>query len=283
MIDQEKLAEILSRAKTAATPQHNAVRKLKGSDAKGRLTAILTEIDETMLPRALNFTREDGAQLVVEVRARRAVRFGDISGNVPQSETYKRLAEGGTTGEALCAAMSHVIFGFSESEGQLNVQSLPSNLPPSIVDKGFEADDLAKAAGSPAPATDDSPPPAPAKTAEIAAIADAADALFAAADGSAQSHLMANNEGEVTSNNPGDGKLPPEALAKRLASQISMTAPFMDGVMPGRRLVVMANRSNDAPALCFASDKAGIAAASVARTDLTGVIANWSKGANRSG
>jgi hypothetical protein len=112
----EELAAILARARRAAVGGGREGRPL-GTGAR----AIIAEIDETVLPRALMLSA-GGAGMRVEARNRRLVALSD-------AETGDEVR--GASAEDFAARLA----AFA-AQGPITVRPAPSKLPPSVVDEG---------------------------------------------------------------------------------------------------------------------------------------------------
>lgn len=301
------LSQHLKRAIEAASPRADARRRLSQSDP---VTAILTEVDETVLPRHLVFTAPNGATLAVEARGRRIVALTD-----PVTAALVRAGPGGGLPESVAglAAMKTALVTFSRYGGPLTVVSERSRLAAHVVDPGFQPSDFAELAAGEIPAgatavasghVDPAPPegqdgapdggatqdppqadaregdavtetaPAPAEPAPAAASGEARHDLRGAVPGSAEAVFLVDDEGALEDCRGDEGLA--GALAGPLCRQMRSLANEAAVLLPQPRLVVMMRRAPEAPALCIAAENGGTAAAVVGRKDIAALIAMWS-------
>ena len=75
MTEDRRLREKLAKLAAGAEALENGRRRLSPPPGGDLLTAILSEIDETILGRRITFEAEDGRQLAVEVANRRLLRL----------------------------------------------------------------------------------------------------------------------------------------------------------------------------------------------------------------
>lgn len=276
------LAEILARARAAARPGAPRDREIEAAGGTAeRAAAILAEIDETVLPRALVFGLGKGRELVLEARARRALR---ITGATPEAVWTKALRDtlgkAGETDAQDAAALAAMIARFAAAEAALTVRSQPATLPPSFVDRGHSAEELAallpeearSKPGKPAPAktkakrADKAKPAGPALRAWI----EACPPLMAAA-------VFADAKGKPTQLPEADGAAMPAADLARLASEAAAQArPFASAAIgDGPLLFVALPRAASAPALCLGFEAGAVAAAPLAADELGTLLAAW--------
>lgn len=120
---EEKLAKLRQKARAPGEP-----RRLRGADGEARLAALVTEIDETILPRRLSFATAAG-EIHLAVANRRlqallspapaaiAAEFVDqplADGDdpkLPQLGTALKTALGGSESARISAARLKVLFG----------------------------------------------------------------------------------------------------------------------------------------------------------------------------
>lgn len=281
MSTSPSLAELLARARDAARPGESRARPLGGADPAERAAAILAEIDETVLPRALVFGLGAGRELTLEARGRRALRITAATPDAVWTKALREtLAKAAETDAQEAAALAALIARFADADAALTVRSLPSTLPPSVVDKGHSAEDLAgllpegsrKAAGKPAPAKAKAKRVDKAKSAdtELHAWIEACPALVEAA-------VFADAAGKPRQL-PGTqaGALPAADLAHLAAEAAAAARPFAAAALgEGPLLFVSLPRAAAAPALCLGFDAAGIAAAPLAADELGALLAAW--------
>lgn len=304
MSDLAAIPDLLSRAVDAAGPSGERTRSLPGKTGAERLAAVLREIDETMLPRALEFRIGKTARAVVEARARRAVRIEELKPENDETAAARAALDAAETAvPAKCAAMAALLARFAATDGTLEVLSGPSKLPPSVVDKGHSAEDLAKAA--PPEAADPKAEPdaggkaetakaGDGKAAKPAPEADEDEAPDEAADGAkaagapvralakalaklAGTSVLGDGSGSVISSAGSDEPLAAGELAAAVAAQIATNAAFADVALPGPRFVYIGGAGETAPGLVYASDGGEIAAATIAPADLGTALAAWQK------
>lgn len=284
------LLEILTQAQQVLRAGERPERLLDADGPEGRLDSILSEINETVLPRALVFVSQDERSLTIETRNRRAVRISQALPATPHSSGLRaRLEAGDASREEKLAAMAGLIAGLCAGTGAMAVMSQPSTLPPSVVDKGFGPEEIGQAVladniGQDVP--DAEPAPAPAAAAQKPAGAAApgradeavADvphrALIDAAARMERSSVLADSMGTVTAVSGGDEPIPVRSLARPLSMQVGLNGPFLDVAIPGPKFIY-AGPEGDSAALCFSAEGNEIAAAAVLPDDMGQLARTW--------
>ena len=112
MTDLRRLEHKIARL--AAPDEHIEAdgRDIGAADRRGRLLAIMQEIDETILPRTLTFRNDVAGVLVLEVANRRLLSVNDAL--APQT---------GERGEVLTAELVQVIEAFLASTNELKISA----------------------------------------------------------------------------------------------------------------------------------------------------------------
>lgn len=107
MSDKKRLKDTLLKLASEISPVEDGWRRIEGENEAGPLAAVLAEIDETLLPRALGLRSEGGDILLLEVGDRRLRRlvspapaglsaFGQLfdgSLSVPSDDTIDSIGE----------------------------------------------------------------------------------------------------------------------------------------------------------------------------------------------
>jgi hypothetical protein len=287
----DALIEILAQAKAAAQTEAPAARGLSGHSAPGRLAAVLTEISETILPRALTFATGDDVRLVVEARSRRLAKIEDVAGCEAAAGDWAADLADATVDEAReVAAMARILISFAAVNGPLTVTSRPTGLPASFVNKGHTTDAVAAAVtaeggsvapdAAPEPTVDDTAADAPAPDAtserNVAASsgAGALDAFYDALAASGSGAARASRSGKISS---AEGLLENGGaadLAKALIELEKASAPFAEPLIQGDALVVIAT-GDRATCLCFGGGAAEIVFGAASEAQLTPVLTGW--------
>ena len=264
------IAQILARARDAAVPAAGPERALASADHFARRAAILAEIDETVLARALGF-RLGAARLTLEARGRRALRVAALEpAEGRAAELRVRLDAGGLKAEEECALLAELIHEFAAAEGALTVVSEASTLPPSVVEKGHAAAELAAVAPDLSAAA---PAAAPKPKAKAARAADSAlRAFHDACAGFARAGALAGADGKIRAEH-GEGSA--ARLAQRLASGPAAPAPFLDAAIPGPKLVVLGPKDGTGKSLCVAAEGEETAVEEIAPADLGAALEAW--------
>jgi hypothetical protein len=144
----EALGPLLAKARGATRARSSARRLLASANAELRLAAMLLEIDETMLPRALTFQIGAETRIVIEARGRLAVQLsGFAPDTLADGAVREALAAPGKKPEEELALFAGVLKAFAEASGELAVLSEPSRLPASFIETGQTPEDLAAACG----------------------------------------------------------------------------------------------------------------------------------------
>jgi hypothetical protein len=263
------IAEILARARDAAQPAAGPERALAAGDHFARRASILAEIDETMLARALCF-RLGTARLAVEARGRRALRVTALEPAEGRAEELRaKLDAGGLKPEEGCALLAELIHEFAAAEGALSIVSEASALPPSVVEHGHAAAELAAAAPELAAAAA-AAAPKPKKAA--AGAASPLRAFHDSCAGFARAGALAGANGKIQAEH-GEGAA--ARLAQRLAGGPAAPARFLDAAIPGPKLVVLGPKDGSGKSLCVAAEGEETAVAEIAPTDLGAALEAW--------
>ncbi len=294
------LVELLRKVRQATEPSGGPERPLAAHDPAGRIEAILAEIDETVLPRALIFEVAGTGRVVIECRERHAVRIADCT--VPIEGTLSLLATIGATespAEARREALATLLAGLCRLPGALSVQSRPSGLSASVVDKGFAPTDIKEtaavgalwagtpAAAEPAGRAAVAPPPPrseavalPDRPRPAAARADAAAgaagrSLAEIAAALAVPHAAGRADGRLVTAETATGTPLPAQDFAAFAAQAAETAAFFEQAVGGAALIYVASGAVDTAGLCFALDGEQIAAVAVTEGDLAALAQAW--------
>lgn len=263
------IAQILARARDAARPAAGPERALADGDHYARRAAILAEIDETMLARALGF-RLGAARLTIEARGRRALRVTvlELAGG-RADELRAKLDAGGLKAEEDCALFAELIHEFATAEGVLSVVSEASTLPPSVVEKGHAAAELAAAAPELAAAA---PAAAPKPKTAAAGAASPLHAFHDSCAGFARAGALAGTGGKIRAEH-GDGVA--NKLAQLLARGPAAPTSFLDAAIPGPKLIVLGPKDGSGKSLCLAAEGEETAVAEIAPADLGAALEAW--------
>lgn len=264
------IARILARARDSARPAAGPERALSSGDHFARRAAILAEIDETMLARALGF-RLGTARLTLEARGRRAIRVTALEpGEGRAAELRARLDQGGLPAGEECALIAELVHLFAASEGGLTVVSEASALPPGVVEKGHAADELAAAA--PKLADTGAAAPAPPKRQVAGAPGSLLQGFHESCAGFARAGAVADSDGKIRAEH-GDGSA--ARLARRLAQGPGWSGRFLHALIPGPKLVVLGPDAGTGPNLCLAAEAGETAVEEIAPTDLGAALGAW--------
>lgn len=257
---RDRIARLLEQARAAARPAPGPERPLAAGNHAARRAAILAEIDETMLARALDF-RLGVARLTIEARNRRALGVNHVDGAGEEAEALRaRLAAGGLAPEEECAALAGLIHLFSAAEGALRVISNASALPPGGIEKGHAAAGLAAAAPELAI---EAPAPGAGAGSGLRAVHDAWAAFArAGALADAEAGLEASHGSEAAAR-----------LAEDLAASHALPGAFVEAAIPGPKLIVLG--SGPEGHLCLAAADGDVLVAEIAAADLDAAIGAW--------
>jgi hypothetical protein len=312
MTKTEPLIAILKKARRAAEGTAVPGRWLAGRSTPAHLRAVLAEIDETVLPRALRFAIGDEARLVIEVRGRRAVRITEVQPETGEAYALRSKVDSAEAqAEEKLAAVAALVAGFCETEGPLSVEAAPSDLPASVVDKGVAPaalrETLAELIGD-APDEDEEPPAEPpprwgAPTSDAAGkkkpgrraaprplrerrpsvrtgpTIGSVQALAESAAMVARLTVLADMEGNPKSVVGTGASLPAKNLGEAVAAQVALNAPFWSKAFPGPSVAYLGHGGTRDPALCFAADEAEIAAATTLPNTLKPLVTSWQRSA----
>lgn len=251
MSTRDTIAEILARAGTAARTGTGPARDLACDDHAARRAAILTETDETMLARALQFHLGE-TLLTLEARGRRLLRVTAIEpADERAGEIRARLDAGKLKPEEECALLAELVHRFAETDGPLSVTPAPSELPPSAVEKGHALAEMTAALPELAPA-----PAARTKTKKTTAPRETGESepglrgFLAAAQSFASSAALADADGKPAA--PSADKAT-QALARNLARGKVLQGLFLDTAISGAKLIVLGTQA-ETDRLCLATD-----------------------------
>lgn len=103
--DEMRLRDVLSSLGAATEEITNEGCRIADEGGATGLTALLREIEETVLPRRLTFTGRAGAQLTVTVVERRVLRIGSQDDVMKPAETAEEVA---ALLETFCAVATSV-------------------------------------------------------------------------------------------------------------------------------------------------------------------------------
>lgn len=250
-----RIEAILAQARAAARPATGPARPLAGATADARVAAILAEIGEAVLPRALTFTGADGSRLTLETRGRRLAKITAAEGAPALTGWEVALAGAESDPPAELAQMARMIAAFASASGPVSVSAAPSALPASFVRPGHPTEALAREVGSvadtPGTATAATVPPPPRPVPGTAA---GTAGLFAALDAAGHSAARADPaDGRITrSGHDAAGRA--ARLAPAAARLARAAAPFGDAALPGPRLVFLTDRDGRLPDVCHAPE-----------------------------
>lgn len=90
--DEMRLRDVLTSLGAATEEITDEGFRISDDGGAPGLTALLLEIEETVLPRLLTFTGGAGAQLTVTVAERRVLRIGSQDGEMKSAETAEQVA-----------------------------------------------------------------------------------------------------------------------------------------------------------------------------------------------
>ncbi|MGR3661846.1 MAG: hypothetical protein ACU0CA_11780 [Paracoccaceae bacterium] len=121
MSDLERLGDKLSKLGATTAPSGKYGREIEVTQSAGFLRAVLLEIDETILARALNFRNETGAGLTLEVANRRLHSVVEIT--LEDLTKAKELIgqQFSEQGNTLVASLADLLNDFFESSKQIFV------------------------------------------------------------------------------------------------------------------------------------------------------------------
>jgi hypothetical protein len=250
-----RIEAILAQARAAARPADGPARLLDGATGNARVAAILAEIGEVVLPRALSFSGTDGSRITIEARGRRLAKITAAEGAPALTGWEVALAGAEADPAAEVAQMARMIAAFAAAAGAVSVIVAPSTLPASFVRPGHPTDALARAIGSLDDAAGAAAGTAPgAAPAEPPRPAPGAAGLFAALDAAGHAAARADAaDGRVTRVEH-DAAGQAVRLAPAAARLARTAAPFGDAALPGPRLVFLTDREGRLPVLCHAPD-----------------------------
>ena len=282
------LLEILTEAQRVLRIGERPERLLDADGMEARLESILSEINQTVLPRALVFVSQDERSLTIETRNRRAIRISQSLPETPRTSGLRARLESSDASRAdKLAAIAGLIAEVCAGSGAMAVMSQPSTLPPSVVDKGFGPEEIGQAVkadniGQDVPDAEPAPAPAPAvaqrpagAAAQAGAVSDVPHrALIDAAAQMERSSVLADGMGTVTAVSGGDEPIPVRSLARPLSMQVALNGPFLDVAIPGSKFIY-AGPEGDSAALCFSAEGNEIAAAAVLPEDVGQLARTW--------
>lgn len=249
-----KVQAILARARAAARPADDPARPVPGGTAADRLAAMLAEVEDAVLPRALHFAARDGSRLTVEARGRRLARVTAAEGPAAPAGWAEALAAAEADPAAEAAQMARLLIAFAEAGEGATVAAAPSDLPASFVRPGQPVPALAeaiRAAGGEVGAVVE---PAPTGAPGMAG-GDLPPGLFAALDAAGDPVARADDIGKVT-RSANDGQGLAARVAPAAARLADVAAGFGGGALAGPRLVFLASRGGALPAICHAAEGA---------------------------
>src|SRR5690606_8925710 len=144
--ENERLKRILSKlAAPPAPPQPQGREIASGGDAEARLAALLTEIDETMLPRRLRFQTDIGATLSADGYGRRLL---SLPPPAPQGLSAGHTALVGqplhTLPEDSLSDLRALLLAFLAPASRLSVAHAPLPQPRDPAALGVAAETLAR-------------------------------------------------------------------------------------------------------------------------------------------
>jgi len=281
------LVEILTEAQRVLRTGERPERLLDAEGPEARLESILSEVNQTVLPRALVFVSQDERSLTIETRNRRAVRISQSLPETPHTSGLRGRLESSEASRAdKLAAIAGLVAEICAGTGAMAVMSQPSTLPPSVVDKGFgpeeigqavKADNIGRDVPDAAPAPAPAQKPAVAAAAQVAGGADSDEphrALINAAAQMERSSVLADGMGTVMAVSGGDEPIPVRSLARPLSMQVALNGPFLDVAVPGPKLIY-AGPEDDSAALCFSAEGNEIAAAAILPEDAGQLAQAW--------
>ena len=277
----QSLAAILRRAHAEARPRDAAERALAGDTEAARLSAIMREIDETILPRLLTFGSAQGGCVRVEAAGRGVLAVTDAEPEaLRDGAPLFSAADDGDSSEArdaLCGLLRRLA-----QDGALTVASEPSPGMLGAADTGISARDLAELCGPDVTfdadvqevATDAEPRPEPD---DPAISRTRSGAFYAASRAFARGAVHADVDGAVRAVSAGEEMISLEDLTRHCAKQFKINAPFVDPIMPGAKMIFMGSAEADRPSIVCAQDQDGFTVATIDGSDPAAALAAWGK------
>jgi len=142
----DSIVGILKRIKGDVSKRDTNARELSALTVREKLDAILAEISETVLPRALTFEIADQASLAMDIGGRRVLRVIGVSPEtLNTSGDIALLARDETMLDKQIAAISELLAAFVNFEGPLTVTSGKPGAEYSANEVGFTEQELREA------------------------------------------------------------------------------------------------------------------------------------------
>lgn len=146
MSDVDRLKKILAGISASEKIDQDRWRVLPQAGASGELQPILREIDETVLPRLLNFRNGNGAGIQLDVAGRRLLRICAERGfSAPVSKSGLTDIPLSAFSETNFAKLAALLSEFTSGQSPVAVYSETSEHRRDPLDLGISTSDLAKA------------------------------------------------------------------------------------------------------------------------------------------